>query len=307
MTSDSPRPGEPRPPEPESTAPDPGAVTAPYTPPEPPPATTGGWAAAAPPPPDPPVAAAPPPVSPPPADTALPPGVGWAAPSAVQREVAPGLAFSSTSARFVAWLVDLILLAIVGIIVGAVLGAVGLSSTPTTPVGPPGTPEYWNLYTSANPVGAIVGVAVSALYFVGSWTGGRRATPGQRLLSIQVGNAFDGRPLSTDQAVRRWLGLGDVIALLGVLPASAGLGSLLLFVWSIVLLITTATSPTKQGLHDRLANSAVVRPVTAGNGWVIACLVIVAALLLIPLLSIIALIFLGGQVSTILSTVGESV
>jgi hypothetical protein len=40
---------------------------------------------------------------------------------------------------------------------------------------------------------------------------------------------------------------------------------------------------------------------------VIACLVIVAALVLIPLLAIVALIFLGGQVSTILSTVGESV
>ena len=92
----------------------------------------------------------------------------------------------------------------------------------------------------------------------------------------------------------------------GIIPA-AGLGSLLLFVWAIVLLITTATSPTKQGLHDKLANSAVVRPVSAGNGWVIACLVIVAALVLIPLLAIVALIFLGGQVSTILSTVGESV
>jgi len=127
------------------------------------------------------------------------------------------------------------------------------------------------------------------------------------MLSIQVGNAFDGRPLTMDQAIRRWLGLGDVISLLGVLPAAAGLGSLLLFVWVIVLLITTATSPTKQGLHDKLANSAVVRPVSAGNGWVIACLVIVAALVLIPLLAIVALIFLGGQVSTILSTVGESV
>src|SRR4029078_10799022 len=83
----------------------------------------------------------------------------------------------------------------------------------------------------------------------------------------QVGNAFDGRPLTMDQAIRRWLGLGDVITLLGVLPAAAGLGRLLLFVWAIVLLITTATSPTKQGLHDKLANSAVVRPVSGGDGW----------------------------------------
>ena len=205
-------------------------------------------------------------------------------------------------------MVDLILLAIASLIVASVLEAVGLRpTTDAAPIGPPGTPEYWNFYTRADPIGSVLTVAISALYFIGSWSGGRRATPGQRLLSIQVGNAFDGRPLTMDQAIRRWLGLGEVVTLLGALPALAGLGNLVLFVWSVVLLITTATSPTKQGLHDRLANSAVVRPITAGNGWVIACLVIVAALALIPVLSIIALIFLGGQVSTILSNVGESV
>jgi uncharacterized RDD family membrane protein YckC len=207
----------------------------------------------------------------------------------------------------VAWIVDLILLGIVSIVIGALLGAVGLGPTATAPIGPPGISQHWNGFTRADPIGTVLTVAVSALYFIGFWSGGRRGTPGQRMLSIQVGNAFDGRPLTMDQAIRRWLGLGDVITLLGVLPAAAGLGSLLLFVWAIVLLITTATSPTKQGLHDKLANSAVVRPVSAGNGWVIACLVIVAALVLIPLLAIVALIFLGGQVSTILSTVGESV
>ncbi len=301
MTSDTPGSGESRPPDPEPASPDPGAVTEPYTP--------AGWSSPEPPQP---VTVPPPPATPPtpnltPAGTGLPPGVGWAAPVPVVQEVAPGLTFSSTSARVVAWIVDLILLGIVSIVIGALLGAVGLGPTVTAPIGPPGTPQYWNGFMRADPIGTVLTVAVSALYFIGFWSGGRRGTPGQRMLSIQVGNAFDGRPLTMDQAIRRWLGLGDVITLLGVLPAAAGLGSLLLFVWAIVLLITTATSPTKQGLHDKLANSAVVRPVSAGNGWVIACLVIVAALVLIPLLAIVALIFLGGQVSTILSTVGESV
>jgi len=302
VTGDTPGSGEPRPPDPEPPSPDPGAVTAPYTP--------AGWSSPEPPPAWPPPSWSPQPNSPPPAALAgngLPPGVGWAAPVPVVQEVAPGLTFSSTSARVVAWIVDLILLGIVSVVIGALLGAVGLGPTATAPIGPPGTPQYWNGFTRADPIGTVLTVAVSALYFIGFWSGGRRGTPGQRMLSIQVGNAFDGRPLTMDQAIRRWLGLGDVITLLGVLPAAAGLGSLLLFVWVIVLLITTATSPTKQGLHDKLANSAVVRPVSAGNGWVIACLVIVAALVLIPLLAIVALIFLGGQVSTILSTVGESV
>ena len=301
MTGDTPGSGEPRPPDPEPPSPDPGAVTEPYTP--------AGWSSPEPPQPVtvPPPAATPPTPNLTPAGTGLPPGVGWAAPVPVVQEVAPGLTFSSTSARVVAWIVDLILLGIVSIVIGALLGAVGLGPTATAPIGPSGIPQYWNGFTRADPIGTVLTVAVSALYFIGFWSGGRRGTPGQRMLSIQVGNAFDGRPLTMDQAIRRWLGLGDVITLLGVLPAAAGLGSLLLFVWAIVLLITTATSPTKQGLHDKLANSAVVRPVSAGNGWVIACLVIVAALVLIPLLAIVALIFLGGQVSTILSTVGESV
>ena len=91
------------------------------------------------------------------------------------------------------------------------------------------------------------------------------------------------------------------------MPGLAGAGSLLLFVWWIVLFVTTATSPTKQGLHDKLANTAVVRPTSAGNGWIMGCFVILLILALLALFSIVSLIFLGGQVSTILSTVGESV
>jgi hypothetical protein len=78
-------------------------------------------------------------------------------------------------------------------------------------------------------------------------------------------------------------------------------------VWAIVLLISTTTSPTKQGLHDRFANSAVVRPAGAGTGLATTCLVVVIVLLLIGLASIVALIFLGGQVSAILSAAGESI
>jgi hypothetical protein len=66
-------------------------------------------------------------------------------------------------------------------------------------------------------------------------------------------------------------------------------------------------SPTKQGLHDRFANTAVVRPATAGSGAAMACLVIAIVIALAALAAIIGLIFLGGQVSSILSAVGESV
>ena len=156
-------------------------------------------------------------------------------------------------------------------------------------------------------LGVAITTAIGALYFIASWSGGRRATLGQRLFGIQVGNAFDGRPLRLDQAVRRWLGIGDFLLLLGIIPALGPASSGLLFVWNIALLITAATSPTKQGLHDRLANSAVVRPANAGNGLAYGCLAIVVALLVVAIVAIVGLIFLGGQVSSILSEVGESI
>ena len=76
----------------------------------------------------------------------------------------------------------------------------------------------------------------------------------------------------------------------------------------IVLLITTATSPTKQGLHDRFANTALVSPSGQGaSGLAKACLIIVVVLFLLFVLSIVALILLGNQVSSILSEIGESI
>ena len=263
---------------------DPGAVTAPYTPP-----TASTSTSDVPPTP-------PPPESAPPA-AGLPPGVGWSPPVAARQEIAPGLVFSDTLARFVAYVIDGFLIALVAGIIAEPMGW-GVVPDTTDPFSAASfrTTEY-----------TVLTAVLGALYFIASWSGGRRATLGQRIFKIQVGNAFDGRPLSFDQAVRRWLGLGEFIALFGITPALGALASGIQLVWLIVLLITTATSPTKQGLHDRIANSAVVRPANAGNGLVVACAVIAIVLAALALLSIVALIFLGAQASEILSAVGESV
>ena len=100
--------------------------------------------------------------------------------------------------------------------------------------------------------------------------------------------------------------MGEIILLVGLVPGMSIFAGLY-FTWLIVLLATTAASSTKQGLHDRVANSAVVRPINAGNGLVMACAVIAIVLAALALFSIVALIFLGGQVSSILSGVGESI
>ena len=256
-----------------------------------PPPTTGWAAAPAQPPGAPPSAAwdptAPAPPVPP---SAPPPPVGWAAvaPPPPPAEIAPGLTFGSTGRRFVAFLLDqivLVLLAIViGLIVAPLLGSGGAGSV----------------------VSQLLASAISLAYFVGTWRSSARATPGMRLLKLQVGNAFDGRVLTTEQAIRRWVALGEPLGLLFATTATAGIGGLALLVWSIVLLITTATSPTKQGLHDRFANSAVVEPAGIGNGAVIGCIVLlVIVFIVLPLISIIGLISVGGEVTRILSAVGS--
>jgi uncharacterized RDD family membrane protein YckC len=138
----------------------------------------------------------------------------------------------------------------------------------------------------------------SAVYFGAFWTGGRRATIGQRILDIQVGNAFDGRPLSIGQAGRRWLALGPVIGIAAPIPGLGPWVAVAQLGWALVLVTTTAVHPTRQGLHDRFAGSAVVRPANRGTGApALACLVLVAIGLLLLVAIVAALIYLGSQLA----------
>lgn len=261
----------------------------------------------APPPPETPPAppATPPPTEPPPSPliSATPaPAVAWAPPdAAVVQEIAPGLVFARTLPRFVAFLLDLL---IIGLVAGIVASVIGLGTNAPITL-PDGSLDYSSMFTSVELT--ILTVVLGGFYFVLSWSGGRRATIGQRLFKIQVGNAFDGAPLTFEQAIRRWLGLGEFLGLFVFAPGLAAFAGTLQIVWSLVLLVTTATSPTKQGLHDRFANTALVRPTNAGNGAATACLVIAIILIVLAVLSVFALIIVGGQVSSILSAVGDSI
>jgi uncharacterized RDD family membrane protein YckC len=169
------------------------------------------------------------------------------------------------------------------------------------------TPRGEFVWTAGDFVASILSVAINGAYFIAFWSGGRRATLGQMLFNIQVGNAFDGKPLTLEQAVRRWLGLGQFISVFAISAAAVGLIALVGLTWSLVLLISTISSPTKQGLHDRFANSAVVRPASAGNGLVYTCLIVVFVLPVVAILAIMSLFIMGSQVSDILSAVGTSV
>jgi len=275
----------------------------------------GAWGSPPPPPPAQPPAGpppgawgSPPPPPPPPASGPLisaspAPSTGWTQPQQTafgQQEVAPGLVFSGTAARFVAYLIDGFLLAIVASVVSAIFGVSTFAGRTSVTPG-----EISQVQFGANSIIAtLISVVINGAYFVGFWSGGRRATLGQMLLKIQVGNAFDGKALTTNQAVKRWFALGEWLQAFSFsVGAAAAIGGLSLL-WSLVLFITTATSPTKQGLHDRFANSAVVRPIGASNALVWGCLII---FVILPLVAIVGLIAIGSQISSQLSIIGESV
>ena len=97
-----------------------------------------------------------------------------------------------------------------------------------------------------------------------------------------------------DQALALLPGLGGLLGLVGV-------------GWALALLVTTVTSPTKQGLHDRFAGSAIVQPI-GREGPVIPCLILLVLLVVVlPLIVIVGLLAVGSQFTEILSEVGTPI
>ena len=65
-----------------------------------------------------------------------------------------------------------------------------------------------------------------------------------------------------DQAIRRWIALGAPFGIAQAFNPLPGIGLLIAlaaFAWLIFLLWTTYSSPTKQGFHDKFANTMVVK------------------------------------------------
>jgi uncharacterized RDD family membrane protein YckC len=172
---------------------------------------------------------------------------------------ASGLVYADVPNRVIALIIDAILLAIITAVVTAVV------------YGIVGQPVAFNLQTgfsfNAVPllIGAIVSLAISAAYYIFTWTS-LRASPGMKVLGMQVGNFPDGATLTQQQAVRRWAALWGVPSIgqvVYVAPTIGAILGLLTFVYMIYLLYTTAQSPTKQGFHDKFANSVVVKAARA--------------------------------------------
>jgi len=175
-----------------------------------------------------------------------------------------GLYYADVPNRTIAYIIDAIILGIVNLVVGAVLSGIGLNAFTIN-----SNPTNIGNLLSYNPVvgliQAVIFAAISGVYFIYTWTT-MRGSPGQRVLGMQVGNATDGQTLTMEQAFKRWIALGAPFGVAQALNPVPGLGILIglaAFVWFIALLVTTAQSPTKQGLHDRYAGTVVVKAARA--------------------------------------------
>lgn len=163
--------------------------------------------------------------------------------------------------RIIAYIIDIIVLAILGIGVAIVLGVVGISVVSTSGAAAATTNWFGTIVIT------VVGLAISAAYFIYSWTN-QRATIGMKALGLQIGNAPDGATIAMNEAVKRWLALGAAFSIAQLLNPLPGIGlilSIAAFAWFIFLLYSTWKSPTKQGWHDHFANTMIVKATKAAG------------------------------------------
>ena len=198
-----------------------------YQPPPPPP--PGGYT------PTPPLGGyAPPPSPPPPPAAYVPPPAPAAA--------APGIGYGGFGLRFVARLLDSLILGIPFGVFFALIGGLAVASVSTT------VDANGNVNTvAAGGAGGLLILlylallVVTVLYFVVLWS--RGGTIGQRLLKLRVVDATTGANISMGKAFLRYVGL-----IIAAIPCYLGL---LWVIWD----------PRKQGWHDKMASTFVVRKV----------------------------------------------
>lgn len=203
------------------------------------------------PPPPPPQAGGPPPMG-------QPGGMGSGMPSWTNNITArgtisgpAGVALADLPDRIIAWIIDAIILAVIGVI---------LSTITTSILG-----DNLIIIKTPNLISSLVAVVlllvISGAYFIYMWTMMGGATVGQKVMKLTVRDAASGGPMSQQQAINRWLLLGAPFALwpLYAWNILGWLLWLLVLAFEVYLLVTTAQSPTRQGFHDTYANTVVAK------------------------------------------------
>lgn len=234
-----------------------------------------------------------------------PPGGGWDVPTAAapiaQQD---GYVIAGIGARFVAWLIDVTISGLAPALLAFVLidwsGIIrqAFEQAQLDPSGRIPTEAYTIPVTLDYILVTLIGLGIQFLYFVGFWTSRWRATPGMIGLKMRVVDERTGGTLSITQATKRWIALGWPLSLLSLIPALQAVQGLIQFGLWVFVFFTTVTNERRQGLHDKWANSLVVRSVTSGNGATfVGCLV--WGVLVILLTFVIFTVFLAAAMPTI--------
>jgi uncharacterized RDD family membrane protein YckC len=227
------------------------------------------------------------------------PGSGWEVPTAApplpQQE---GYVIAGIGARFMAWLLDVTISGIIpAVLTFLLIDWVGIMREAFEAARLDPTGQSFNATDFTIPITTnfilvtLIGLGIQYLYFVGFWTSRWQGTPSMIGLKMRVVDATTGTTLSIVQATKRWILLGWPLSLLTLVPSLQSLqGTILLAVW-IIVFFTTVTNDRRQGLHDRFANSLVIRSVRSGNGATFAGCLVWGVLVILFLFAIWAVIF----------------
>lgn len=179
-------------------------------------------------------------------------------PAEVSAGPAAGIVYADLTNRIIAYIIDVVILVIVGFVVNLVLLTTFIAAIVTTGSA---------LFLLLSVVVLVIDVLLAGIYFVYTWTN-MKASPGQRILGMMTVQEADGSALTFNQALARFVIMfapGYVASLASnVVPGILGL--ILSFVglaWTIYLIYTTANDPKRQGFHDHYAKSVVIKPTGA--------------------------------------------
>ncbi len=167
----------------------------------------------------------PPPAQPP---ASAPPPQQWTPP--VVAGPAPGVKYAGNGARFIAWIVDGLILSVliwvVVIVVGILIAAIAATGSDTA--------------AALGIVAAIAAVfVVSLAYLPWFWSHGGQ-TPGMKILRLRLVRAVDGGPVGGGQAVLRLIGyyISAFVFYIG-------------FLWILI-------DSRRQGWHDKIAGTVMI-------------------------------------------------
>jgi uncharacterized RDD family membrane protein YckC len=156
------------------------------------------------------------------------PPAGWAAPPEAPAGPAQGLRYAGFWVRFVAFILDAIVLAVLTTALAPLIGGGNVVTVEN------------GAYT-VNYAANAIGLLIDLVYFVGFWTW-RGQSPGMIPFNMRIVLAADGGKVDVVRSLLRYVGLiiSIVILFLGV-------------IW-------VAFDRRKQGWHDKIAGTVVVRP-----------------------------------------------